>query len=383
MIYLDNAATTVTDPEVVRSMLPYFTENFGNPSSIYSIGNDTKNAIAKARAQVAGLIGARPGEIYFTSGGTESNNWAVTGALMALQKKPHLVVSAIEHLSVPNPCKMLEKMGCEVTYLPARSDGTISVETFASKLRPDTGFVSIMLANNEVGTIEPIRKLAEIVHEKGAIFHTDAVQAVGHIPVDVYDLGVDLLSGSAHKFGGPKGVGFLYVKDGIKLKKFMFGGHQQEGMRAGTENVPGIVGLGTAAEIAGRGLENRMGHIESLRNMLLNEIRNRIHGVQINGTMQGRLPGNINVSIPGIDAESLVIRLDRQDIFISTGAACSAGASRPSHVLKALGYNNDRLTGAIRISVSESNTIGEIEKVASVITDEVFKMYEASGAGYY
>lgn len=374
MIYFDNAATTMTDPEVVRAMLPFFTDNFGNPSSIYGIGNDAKNAINNAKIQVAGLISAKPSEIYFTSGGTESDNWAITGAAMAMKNKPHIITSQVEHAAVLTACKFLEKIGCEVTYLPVRSDGSIGIETYERAFQANTSLVSIMMANNEVGTIYPIRKMVEIAHERGALFHTDAVQAVGQIVVDVAELGVDLLSASAHKFGGPKGVGFLYVREGLRLRKLITGGSQQNGMRAGTENVPGIVGLGAASEIIRRGIENKGRHIESLRTMLTNELKNRISGTQVNGTTTNRLPNNINVSFRDVDAQSLVIALDKQGVCVSTGAACSAGAAEPSHVLRAMGLGKDRVNSAIRITISDKTTIEEIEKVASIITEQVNKI---------
>lgn len=371
MIYLDNAATTMTDPEVVRAMLPYFTENFGNPSSVYGMGNDVRHAISLAKEQVARLINARPNEIYFTSGGTESDNWALMGSVLGVKHRPHVITTQIEHPAILNTCKALEKMGCEVTYLPVLRDGIVDSDKLRRAIRPETDLVSIMMANNEIGTIEPIAELAQIAHENGVLFHTDAVQCVGNIPVDVKQLDVDLLSASAHKFGGPKGVGFLYIRNGVDIRSYIYGGSQQNGMRAGTENVPGIVGLGAAADLVSRGLDMRSKHIETLRDMLLNEIKDRVPGTTLNGSRKYRLPNNINISFNGVDAQTLLVRLDMQGICVSTGAACAAGASEPSHVLKAIGINNERRNGAIRISLSDKNTMGEIDRIADIIAQQV------------
>lgn len=371
MIYLDNAATTMTDPEVVRAMLPYFTDNFGNPSSVYSMGNDVRHAISLAKEQVARLINARPNEIYFTSGGTESDNWALMGAVLGVKHKPHVITTQIEHAAVLNTCKALERMGCDVTYLPVMRDGLVDMEKYKRAFTSNTDIVSVMMANNEIGTIEPIEQMAAIAHENGVIFHTDAVQCVGNIPLDVKALDVDLLSASAHKFGGPKGIGFLYIRNGIDIRPYIYGGAQQNGLRAGTENVPGIVGLGAAAEIAGRNLDMRSKHIETLRDMLLNEIKDRVPGTSLNGSRKYRLPNNINVSFSGVDAQTLLVRLDMQGICVSTGAACSAGAAEPSHVLKAINVNESRKNGAIRISLSDKNTMGEIDRIADIIAQQV------------
>lgn len=371
MIYLDNAATTMTDPEVVRAMLPYFSDNFGNPSSLYGIGNDARNAIANARDQVARLIDAKPSEIYFTSGGTESDNWALMGAVLGKKHRPHIVTAVTEHAAVLNTCKALEKMGCEVTYLPVMRDGMLDPDRLRKAMRPNTDLVSIMLANNEIGTIQPIKELAQITHEAGALFHTDAVQAVGNISVSVKHLEVDLLSGSAHKFCGPKGVGFLYIRNNARVRNYIYGGSQQNGLRAGTENVPGIVGMGAAAELAGRSLEMRSKHVEALRDMLLNELKDRIQGTVVNGTRKNRLPNNINVSFAGVDAQALVVRLDIQGICVSTGAACASGAPEPSHVIQALDPDIERSKGAIRISLSDKNTMDEVDRVADIIAQQV------------
>lgn len=371
MIYLDNAATTMTDPEVVRAMLPYFTENFGNPSSVYGMGNDVRHAISIAKEQVARLINARPNEIYFTSGGTESDNWALMGAVLGVKHRPHVITTQIEHHAILNTCKALEKMGCEVTYLPVMRDGLVDPDKLRKAIKPETDIVSIMMANNEIGTIEPIAELAQIAHESGVVFHTDAVQCVGNMPVDVNELNVDMLSASAHKFGGPKGVGFLYIRNGIDIRSYIYGGAQQNGRRAGTENVPGIIGLGAAAEIAGRNIDMRSKHIETLRDMLLNEIKDRVPGTTLNGSRKYRLPNNINVSFSGVDAQTLLVRLDMQGVCVSTGAACAAGAAEPSHVLKAINLNTDKRNGAIRISLSDKNTMGEIDKVADIIAQQV------------
>lgn len=371
MIYLDNAATTMTDPEVVRAMLPYFTENFGNPSSLYGMGNDVRHAIALAKEQIARLIGSRPNEIYFTSGGTESDNWALMGAVLGVKHRPHIITTQIEHQAVLNTCKALERMGCEVTYLPVMRDGLVDIDKLKKALKPETDIVSVMMANNEIGTIEPIAQITAIAHENGSLVHTDAVQCVGNIPLDVRELDVDLLSASAHKFGGPKGVGFLYIRNGIDIRPYIYGGAQQGGMRAGTENVPGIVGMGAAAEIAGRNLDMRSKHIETLRDMLLNEIKDRVPGTTLNGSRKNRLPNNINVSFSGVDAQALQVRLDMQGICVSTGAVSASGNQDRSHVLKAINVNEARKNGAIRISLSDKNTMGEIDRVADIISQQV------------
>lgn len=368
MIYLDNAATTMTDPEVVRAMLPYFTENFGSPSSAYGMGNDVRHAIALAKEQIAHLIGARPNEIYFTSGGTEADNWAIMGSVLGVKHRPHVITTQIEHVAVLNSCRALERMGCEVTYLPVMRDGMVDPDKLKYALKPGTDLVSVMMANNEIGTIEPIEELAAIAHENGTLFHTDVAQCVGNIPLDVRQLDVDMMSASAHKFGGPKGVGFLYIRNGIDIRPYIYGGNQQNGMRAGTENVPGIVGLGAAAEIAGRNLDMRSKHIETLRDMLLNEIKDRVPGTTLNGSRKYRLPNNINVSFSGVDAQNLLVRLDMQGLCVSTGAEIT---SEPSHVLKAININESRKNGAIRISLSDKNTMGEIDKIADIIAQQV------------
>lgn len=376
MIYLDNAATTMTDPEVVRAMLPYFTDNFGNASSVYSLGSDSRNAVITAKRQIAGLINARENEIYFTSGGTESDNWAIMGSVLGVKHRPHVITSAIEHPAILNTCKALEKMGGEVTYLPVNREGLVDPARLRASMRPNTDIVSIMLANNEIGTIEPIKELAQITHEAGALFHTDAVQCVGNIPVDVKYLEADLLSASAHKFGGPKGIGFLYVRNGVTLRPYINGGAQQNGLRGGTENVPGIVGMGAAADIAGRNIDMRCKHVETLRDMLMNEIKDRIPGTYVNGSRKNRLPNNINVSFTGVEAQTLVIRLDMQGICVSAGSACAAGSTEPSHVLTAIGCDEERAKGSIRITLSDVNTMDEIEKVTDIIAQQVGQLRE-------
>ena len=383
MIYLDNAATTMTDPEVVRAMLPYFTDNFVNPSSSYSMGNDGRHAITVAKEQVAHLINAKANEIYFTSGGTEADNWALMGSVLGLKHRPHVITTVIEHAAVLDTCRVLEKMGCEVTYLTVSRDGLVDADRLRNALKKGADLVSIMMANNEIGTIEPIAELADIAHKGGALFHTDAVQCVGNMPVDVRELDVDMLSASAHKFGGPKGVGFLYIKNGVEIRPYIYGGAQQNGLRAGTENVPGIVGIGAAAEMAGRGLDMRWKHIEALRDMLLNEIKDRVPGTKLNGSRKYRLPNNINVSFTGVDAQALLVRLDMQGVYVSTGAACTTGMGMESHVLKAIMSDRDRVNGAIRISLSDKNTMGEIDKVADIIAAQVDMIRGVQYGEYY
>ena len=374
MIYLDNAATTAMDQETVRAMYTYYTNNFANPGSLYKLANDSRKAIETAKSQIAELIGARPHEIYFTSGGTESNNLALMGTMLAMKERPHIITAATEHESVINTCKMLEKMGCELTILGVRSDGLLGRETVERAFKENTRMLSIMLVNNEIGVISPIEKFAKIAHEKGALLHVDAAAAVGIIPVDVKALDCDLMTGSAHKFGGPKGVGFLYVRDGVKIRKMMNGGSQQNGLRAGTENVPGIVGMGAAAELAGRDLEFRCRHIESLRNMLLNELRNRIPGISVNGSTSERVPCNINVSFQGVEGWKLVQALDEQGICISTGAMSALGEKGPSHVVRALGFGEDRAKCAVRITLDHNNNMEQIERVAGIIEEQVARI---------
>ena len=340
LIYFDHAATTPVKQEVVNEMLPYFSTNFGNASSIYSIGRRSKKAIDLARTRVAKAINCNEKEIYFTSCGSESDNLAIKGVAYANKEKGnHIITSKIEHPAVLRTCESLEGDGFEVTYLNVDENGFIDLEELKNSIKPETILISIMFANNEIGTIEPIKQIAEIAKQRKIIFHSDCVQAIGNINIDVQELGIDMLSMSAHKFYGPKGVGALYVKNGIEFKKIQDGGKQERNKRAGTENVAGIVGLGKAIEIANNNLENYNSKLLKLRNYFVREITSKYENIKINGDLKQRLPGNINISFPNVDAEELLLKLDSLGICASAGSACSSGSSKPSHVLTASGLN--------------------------------------------
>lgn len=336
MIYLDHAATTPLRQEALDAMLPYFMEHAANANALYAEGRQARAAIDTARRQVADAIHAKPGEIYFTGGGSESDNWALFGTMRAMSGKNHIVTTQIEHHAVLNACAALEKLGYTVTYVPVDQTGRVSPHDIEEALRPETGMVSVMLANNEVGTLQPISEIAKIAHIHGALMHTDAVQAVGHIPVDVADLGVDLLSMAAHKFYGPKGIGVLYIKNGVKITNLIYGGEQERGLRAGTENTPAVVGMGKAIALAEIELEQSDRRIEAMRNQLENEILRRIPSAIINGDPNHRLPGTLHVTFPGADTNMLLMRLDMEGIAVSAGSACAAGARERSHVIRAM-----------------------------------------------
>ncbi len=341
IIYCDHAATTPVKDEVLKEMLPYFTMNYGNASSIYSIGRRSKRALDNARGKVAKAIGCNEKEIYFTSCGSESDNLAIKGVAIANSEKgKHIITSKIEHPAVLNTCKSLEKEGYEITYLNVSENGVVDLEQLENSIKDETILISIMFANNEIGTIQPIKDISEIAHKSNIIFHTDAVQAVGNVRIDVNELGIDMLSMSAHKFYGPKGVGALYVKDGINFRKIQDGGHQEQNKRAGTENVAGIVGLGKAIEIANQNLDNYNSKLLKLRNYFIDEITTKYKDAKINGDIKNRLPGNINISFPDVDGEELLLKLDSQNICASTGSACSSGSLEPSHVLMAIGLQS-------------------------------------------
>jgi len=368
LIYLDHAATTPIKQEVLNEMIPYFSINYGNASSIYSIGRKSRKAVESAREKVAKAIGCSKKEIYFTSCGSESDNLAIKGVVKAnITKGNHIITSKIEHPAVLNTCKCLENEGCEVTYLDVDENGFVNLEQLKKSIKNETILISIMFANNEIGTIQKIKEIAQIANETGVFFHTDAVQAVGNIKIDVYELGVDLLSMSAHKFYGPKGVGALYVKEGIEFIKLQDGGHQEKDKRAGTENVPGIVGLGKAIELANINLNNYNSKLIKLRNFFISEIQSKFENVKINGDLVNRLPGNINISFKNIDAEELMLKLDSQNICVSTGSACSSGKSTTSHVLNAIGLEDDYINSAIRITLGEQNNVEEIKILINTI----------------
>lgn len=374
IIYMDNAATTATRPEVLEAMLPYFTEHYGNPSSIHSVGRDARRAVEKARAQVAAALGAQPREIYFTAGGSESDNWAIRCASRALAAKgKHIITSQIEHHAVLHTCQYMEKQGYEVTYLPVDENGLVSVEDVKNAIRPDTVLVSIMAANNEIGTIEPIREIGKVAHEAGVLFHTDAVQAVGAVPIDVNDWNVDMLSLSGHKFHAPKGIGALYIRKGVKISNLIFGGAQERGLRAGTENLPGIVGLGAAIELAVAELPEYTRRLTALRDRLIDGILQNIPEVRLNGHRTQRLPGNVNVSVRYVEGEALLMRLDLAGVEASSGSACTSGSLDPSHVLLAIGLPHEIAHGSLRLSLGSDTTEADvdyvIEKLPGIVKD--------------
>ena len=369
-VYLDNAATTRVRPEVVQAMLPYFTEIYGNPSSLHTFAQEAAKGIADARSSVAqALHAASPEEIIFTGGGSESDNMVLRGIAQAYAKKGrHIITSAVEHHAVLHTLQAMEREGIvEVTYLPVDADGKVSVESVAAAIRPDTILVSIMFANNEVGTIMPIPEIGRVCHEKGVLFHTDAVQAVGHVPIDVQQMQIDLLSLSAHKFHGPKGVGALYVKKGVRLPALILGGGQERKKRAGTENVPGIVGLGAAISHAVEHMEENAAHTRALRDRLIAGIPAAIPDVKLNGHPTDRLPNNVNFSIRYIEGESILLMLDINGIAASSGSACTSGSLDPSHVLLAMGLTHEVAHGSLRLSLSEYTTEQEIDYVLELL----------------
>lgn len=373
LIYLDNAATTQVKEEVFQEMLPYFKDNFSNPSAIYSFAQEGKKAVDKARKQVADLIGAKPEEIYFTAGGSESDNWALKATAEAYESKgKHIITSKIEHHAILHTCEYLEQKGFEITYLDVDSDGKIKLDELRAAIREDTILISIMAANNEIGTIEPLYEIGKIAHEKGILFHTDAVQAYGHIPLNVDELNIDMLSASGHKLGGPKGIGLLYIRSGVKIKSFIHGGAQERSRRAGTHNTPGIVGLGKAAEIASKNMEAVSTHEKKVRDHLVERVLNEIPYSRLNGHKEDRLPGNANFCFRFIEGESMLILLDQLGICASSGSACTSGSLDPSHVLLAIGLPHEIAHGSLRISLSEDTTIEEIDYVV----DELKKIIE-------
>ena len=373
MIYLDNAATTKTAPEVVEAMLPYFTEYYGNAGSIYRLGSESRKAVIQAREVIASTLGAGTNEIFFTAGGSESDNWAVKAVYEAYRSKGnHIITSKIEHHAVLHTCEYLEKQGAEVTYLDVDADGIIDMEQLKRSIRPDTILISVMYANNEIGTIQPVREIGEIAAKHGILFHTDAVQAYGHLPIDVADCHIDLLSASGHKFNGPKGTGFLYISSRARIRSFIHGGQQERGRRAGTENVPGIVGLAAAAKRAMELMEEKAAKERELRDYLISRIEAQIPGAVLNGHRTKRLTNNVNISIEGMEGESMLIMLDMAGICVSSGSACTSGSVDPSHVLLALGASRERARGALRMTLSEENTKEEMDTV----TEELKRIVE-------
>lgn len=365
MIYLDHAATTPVRQEVMEAMLPYFSDCFANASGSYASARQARRAMDQARTQLAQAIGAQRTEVYFTSGGSESDNWAFFGAVRA-SKKRRIVTTGIEHHAILEACHALEVMGYEIAYAQTDSSGRVSPEAIRSLMTEDTALVSVMLANNEVGTIQPVAEIAAVAHEFGALMHTDAVQAVGHIPVNVAELGVDLLSLSAHKFGGPKGIGALYVRSGVKLGNLIYGGAQEKGMRAGTENLPGIVGMGKAIQLAQEAMPVAARRVKALRDQLEEELVSQIPGVRVNGDRENRLSGHLHISIADMDANLLLMRLDMEGIAASSASACAAGAMERSHVIRAMGIDGENQAD-LRLTLGEDNTKEEIEKTVCAL----------------
>lgn len=364
LIYLDHAATTAVHPDVLKEMLPYFTDKFGNPSSVYGFAANNKNKLTEARETIAGALGAKPEEIYFTAGGSESDNWALKCTAEAYGVHGgHIITTKIEHHAILHTCKYLQNRGYDVTYLDVDENGLVDLNTLEAAIRPDTFLISIMFANNEIGTIEPIKEIGEIAHRHGVLFHTDAVQAFGQIPIHVDEMNIDMLSASGHKFNGPKGIGFLYIKKGLKLKSFIHGGQQERGRRAGTENVPGIVGIAKACEIAMAEMEERMKKETELRDYLIERILKEIPYTRLNGHSKKRLPNNVNISFQFVEGESILIMLDMAGICASSGSACTSGSVDPSHVLLAIGLPHEIAHGSLRLTIGYENTKEEMDTV--------------------
>ena len=380
MIYLDNAASTAVHPEVVKEMMPYFDTQYGNPSSIHQFGRKAKNAIEKARKQVATLIGAEPNEILFTSGGTESNNTILDGVLTSNSEPDpeHIITSSIEHEAVLQPCKEFENVGIKITYLPVDEHGIVNPDEITNSINSHTVLVSIMFANNEVGTIQPIKEISEICKKYQIPLHTDAVQAVGKIPINVKDLGVDALSISSHKINGPKGIGALFIKKGLMVTPQILGGGQENGMRSGTENVASIVGFGKACEIAKERLNRNISHFQTLHSSILSKIVKEISHVKLNGHPEKRIFNNVHLTFMGVNGEDLIIKLDEHGIAASTGSACSVHTQKASHVLKAMGFNHEQITGSLRISFGYMNTLDEIDQTVEVLKKVVAELRSVS-----
>lgn len=379
MIYLDNAATTKTAPEVVDAMLPYFSEYYGNASTIYSLDAESKKAMDHARQTIADSLGAKPEEIYFTAGGSESDNWALKATAEAYASKgKHIITTKIEHHAILHTCEYLEKRGFEITYLNVDRDGLISLDELKAAIRPDTILISVMFANNEIGTIEPIAEIGEIAKEHGVLFHTDAVQAYAQVPINVDEMHIDMLSASGHKLNGPKGIGFLYIRKGVKIRSFVHGGAQERSRRAGTENIPGIVGLGAAVERAMRIMDTKTRKESELRDYLIGRLENEIPHCWLNGHRTKRLPNNINFSFLFIEGESMLIMLDMKGICASSGSACTSGSLDPSHVLLAIGLKHEEAHGSLRLTLSEESTKEEMDIVAEEVKKIVQRLRDMS-----
>ena len=378
-VYLDYSATTPVKEEVLKEMIPYFTEKFGNPSSLYDIGLESKDAVTHAREQVASLINAKPQEIYFTAGGTEADNWAVFGTVEKLKEKGnHIITTKIEHHAMLHSCQFLENEGCEITYLDIDKDGRIDLKQLEDSITDKTVLISIMLVNNEIGTIQPIKEAAAIAKKHGILFHTDAVQGLGNVPIDVKDMGVDMMSVSSHKIYGPKGSGALYIRKGVNIANYMHGGAQENRKRAGTENLAGIVGFGKAAELAKENFANHVEHCSSLRDYFKDRILSEIPDTYVNGTMDGRHPGNLNITFKYIEGESILLFLNQYGISVSTGSACSSTSLEPSHVLSALGIPVEMIHGTVRFTVGDFTTKEDIDYVVEHLKTIVEKLREIS-----
>lgn len=379
LIYLDNAATTKTAPEVVEAMLPYFTELYGNPSSVYSFSQKSKEAITAGREKIAKTLGASPEEIYFTAGGSESDNWALKAAAEAFKSKGnHIITTKIEHHAILHTCEWLEKHGYEVTYLDVDEYGKVDPIEFEAAIKDTTILASIMFANNEIGTVEPIKELGAIAHSKGVIFHTDAVQAFAHIPINVQEMNIDMLSASGHKFHGPKGIGFLYVSNKVKIGSFIHGGSQERSRRAGTHNVPGIIGMAKAASIANTNMSENIKNISAIRDHIIDRVLAEIPYSRVNGDRTDRLPGNVHFCFRFIEGESMLIMLDQKGICGSSGSACTSGSLDPSHVLLAIGLPHEIAHGSLRLSLSEDATIEDADYVVDELKGIVERLRSMS-----
>lgn len=373
IIYLDNSATTKIKTEVLNEMMPYLTTEYGNASSLYSVGRKAKKAIEKARTQVAKLINCDPHEIYFTGSGSESDNTALKGFAYANKEKGnHIITSKIEHHAILETCETLERQGFEVSYINVDENGVIKIDELENAIRPSTILISMMTANNEIGTIQPIEEISKIAHSRNIVFHTDAVQAIGNMPIDVEKIGIDMLSLSGHKINAPKGIGALYIKNGIKVEKYINGGHQERNQRAGTENVAGIVGLGKACELSNKNMNTHIRNLSKIRDYYLSKLQKEMpQKIRINGGMENRLPGNANVSFAGVDASEMIFKLDEKGICVSSGSACSSGNTTPSHVLTAINVPEEYLNSAIRTTFGDTNTFEQVDYLVKVIKNLV------------
>ena len=373
IIYLDNSATTKIKIEVLNEMMPYLTTEYGNPSSLYSVGRKAKKAIEKARGKVAELINCNPHEIYFTGSGSESDNTALKGFAYANKEKGnHIITSKIEHHAILETCETLERQGFEVSYINVDENGVIKIDELENVIRPSTILISVMTANNEIGTIQPTEEISRIAHSRNIIFHTDAVQAIGNMSIDVQKMGIDMLSLSGHKINAPKGIGALYIKNGINVEKYINGGHQERNQRAGTENVAGIVGLGKACELANKSMNTHIKNLSRIRDYYLSKLKKEMpEKIRINGSMENRLPGNANVSFEGVDASELIFKLDEKGICVSSGSACSSGNTTPSHVLTAINVPEQYLNSAIRTTFGDSNTFEQVDYLVRIIKNLV------------